>query len=291
MQAKKIRFGPAGNPDSFYAAGHKASVEMPAYLAGQGLNAYEYQCSRGVRISQKLAEQLGDEAAKFDIALSIHAPYYINLASLDPKIQDSSKGHLLKSIQAAIWMGARTVVFHAGGVAKVDRELAMVQAKAILLEVLEVSYAKFGPHRVRLAPETMGKQNQLGHLDEVLELCSLSSQLLPAIDFGHLNALHQGQIDNREAVGKILETIDRKLGREIADNIHVHFSPVEFTASGEKKHWTLLNPEYGPDFAHLAYHLAARKMSPTIICESAGRQGEDALAYLQCYHEFVHLTA
>lgn len=287
----KIRFGPAGNPVSFYAAGHKASVEMPAYLAGQGLNAYEYQCSRGVRISQKLAEQLGNEADKFDIALSIHAPYYINLASLDPKIQASSREHLLKSIQAAIWMGAGRVVFHAGGVARVERETAMAQAKLILLEVLEMSYDRFGPHQVRLAPETMGKKNQLGHLDEVLELCTLSSHLLPAIDFGHLNALHQGRIDNREAMGGILDAVDQKLGREITDNIHIHFSPVEFTASGEKKHWTLLNPEYGPDFAHLAYHLAARKMSPTIICESAGRQAEDALAYLQCYNEFVRFTA
>lgn len=282
----KIRFGPAGAPDSFYAAGHKSSVEMPGYLAGLGLNAYEYQCTRGVRISQKLAEQLGGEAAKFDIALSIHAPYYINLASMDPKIQASSKEHLLKSIQAAIWMGAKKVVFHAGGVAKVERGLALAQAKTILQEVLEVSYAQFGPHHVKLAPETMGKQNQLGHLDEVLELCSISPQMVPAVDFGHLNALHQGQIDNREAMGKILEKIDEKLGREITDKIHVHFSPIEFTSAGEKKHWTLLNPEYGPDFAHLAYHLSVRKMSPTIICESAGRQADDALAYLKCYEEY-----
>ena len=81
-----IRFGPAGNPDAFYAAGHKASIEMPEYLSRLGLNAYEYQCNRGVRISQRLAEQIGEEAEKFDIALSMHAPYYINLASNDPNI-------------------------------------------------------------------------------------------------------------------------------------------------------------------------------------------------------------
>lgn len=281
-----IRFGPAGNPDAFYAAGHKASIEMPEYLSRLGLNAYEYQCNRGVRISQRLAEQIGEEAEKFDIALSIHAPYYINLASNDPKILASSKEHLLKSIQASIWMGAKKVVFHTGGVAKVERVAALAQAKTMLLEVLELSFIQFGPHNVKLAPETMGKQNQLGHLEEVLELCTISTQLVPTVDFGHLNALWQGQLDNREEMGKVLEAIDSKLGREVTDNIHVHFSPVEFTSAGEKKHWTLLNPEYGPDFAHLAYHLALRKMSPTIICESAGRQGEDALAYLQCYQQY-----
>ncbi len=284
---EKIRFGTAGNPEAFYTAGHKSSVEMPRFLAAQGLDAYEYQCSRGVRISQQLAEKIGDEAVQHNVALSIHAPYYINLASNDPTILASSKEHLLKSIQAAIWMGATTVVFHSGGVAKVVRETALEQAKTILLEVLATSYDRLGPHQVCLAPETMGKKNQLGNLEEVVELCSGVPQLRPAIDFGHLNALYQGQLDNREAMGKVLDQLAQKLGQQTVQNFHSHFSPIEFTAAGEKKHWTLLNPEYGPDFANLAYHLALRKLTPTIICESAGRQSEDAVAYLRSYQDFL----
>lgn len=284
MQAK-IRFGPGGSPESFYAAGYKSSLQMPAFLADMGLTAFEYQCTRGVRISQRLAEQLGDEAAKHDIALSIHAPYYINLASPDPKILAGSREHLLKSIQAGIWMGALRVVFHTGGAAKVEREEALKQAAGIILEVLETAEDRFGPNKVQLAPETMGKQNQLGNLEEVLKLCTCSDRLVPAIDFGHLNALRQGELNNSAEMGKVLDAVEAKLGSRRAGAIHIHFSPVEFTKAGEKRHWTLLNPEFGPDFVHLAGHLAARKLTPTVICESAGRQAEDALAYKEIYEQ------
>ena len=60
-------FGPAGNSDSFYAAGNKATVEAPAWLRSLGLTAYEYQCGRGVRVSEETARRMGEEAAKHGI--------------------------------------------------------------------------------------------------------------------------------------------------------------------------------------------------------------------------------
>jgi deoxyribonuclease-4 len=88
-----IRFGPSGNSDSFYEQGYKSSVQMPEWLAKMGLNAYEYQCSKGIKIGEQTARQLGEKAAENDVFLSIHAPYYINMAS-----QEKEKGLIQSSI-------------------------------------------------------------------------------------------------------------------------------------------------------------------------------------------------
>jgi len=259
---------------------------MPEYLAAQGLDAYEYQCGRGVRISQKLAEEIGAKAKEFDIAISIHAPYYINLSSEDPKIQASSKVHLSKSLEAARWMGATRIAFHAGGGAKGERGAALSRAKQLLTEILEEKEARgFGD--IFLCPETMGKLNQLGNLEEVLELCRLHPTVIPTIDFGHLHAASQGSLTNKEAFARILDLVGEVLGEEVLKNLHVHFSPIEFTGAGEKKHWTLLDTQFGPDFIHLAELMVERHMTPVIICESAGRQSEDAKVFKEMYEAAI----
>lgn len=278
------RFGPAGNPPSFYQDGRKSSTQVPGWLQGLGLSAYEYQCSRGVRITEAQARALGVEARKNDIALSIHAPFYINLASSDPQIFANTQKHLLKSLQAAAWMGAGTVVFHPGSAAGNRRE-AMTRALEALDEVLRLS-ADMGLEAVQLAPETMGKRNQLGSLEEVLELCALSSRVVPCIDFAHLHAVSGGGLNHPADFRRILEAVADRLGERVLHSLHVHFSPIEYTAGGEKRHRTLKDDGYGPDFRQLAVVMADLGMEPTIICESFDRQAEDAIVYQDWWREF-----
>ncbi|MCL2766780.1 MAG: TIM barrel protein [Peptococcaceae bacterium] len=282
-----IRFGASGASDSFYNdKKQRSSVEMPQWLREQGLGAFEYQCGHGVRIGIETAEKLGFQAREYDIQLSLHAPYYINLCNNDPDKMAKTKDYFLSSLKAANAMNATTVVFHPGSAAKIDRREALAIAKknftAILNDVL-----KEGLSHITLAPETMGKRNQLGSLEEVLELCELSEQVKPAVDFGHIHAVTGGSLINKEAYAKILDLIKDRLGQEYLQNLHVHFSPIEFTAGGEKKHRTTLDVEIGPDFTFLAELLAERKLTPVIICESAGRQAEDAVVYRDIYSRFV----
>ncbi|KKM12520.1 endonuclease IV [Clostridiales bacterium PH28_bin88] len=278
------RFGPAGNSPSFYQNGRKSSTQVPGWLKGLELSAYEYQCSRGVRISEAQARILGQEARKYDIALSIHAPFYINLASTDPQIITSTRRHLLKSLEAAMWMGASTVVFHPGSGTGNRRE-ALTRAKEALAEVLELSVG-MGLEGARLAPETMGKRNQLGSLEEVLELCSLSPRVVPCIDFAHLFAVSGGVLNDQTAFRAILKEVACRLGEETLKSLHIHFSPIEFTAGGEKRHRTLMDEGYGPDFRQLARVMVDLGMEPTVICESFDRQTEDAILY-QDYWQVV----
>lgn len=277
------KFGPSGNEEAFYAAGNKSSVQMPAYVSGMGLDAYEYQCSKGVKITQPTAEKLGAAAKEFGIALSIHAPYYINLATDDEEKRQKSIKYITDTMQAAVWMGATRIVVHSGACAKMTREAAMEYAKRTLSMALQAA-DELGLGHIHICPETMGKINQLGDLNEVMELCKLDERLLPTIDFGHLNARTFGGIKTIDDYAAILDTIEHALGHAWLDSFHAHFSRIEFTQpGGEKKHHTFDDVEYGPDYQPLMELLAKKDISPTIICESAGTMAQDALRMKTAY--------
>ena len=141
-----------------------------------------------------------------------------------------------------------------------------------------------GYGHIALCPETMGKINQLGDLDEVLELCTLDERLVPCVDFGHLYARSLGELEGHEACVRMLNRIREVLGEERAQTFHSHFSKIQFTPNGgEKMHLTFAQDDFGPDPAPLMAEVARRGWSPTFICESAGTQAEDALTMKRLY--------
>ena len=129
----------------------------------------------------------------------------------------------------------------------------------------------------------MGKINQLGTLSEVLELCGVDERFLPTVDFGHLNARTLGGIKSREDYARMLDEIESALGHDRLCRMHIHFSKIEYTAGGEKRHLTFADEVYGPQFEPLMEELAKRAMSPSVICESDGTQAEDAAQMKRFY--------
>ena len=283
MERTSIRFGPAGNGEGFTAAGHKKTIEAPGYVGSLGLSAYEYQCGRGVRIKEEAAREFGAAARAAGIALSLHAPYYISLSGAEEEKRLGSLRYIRESAAAALAMGADRVIVHSGSCAKMSREAALELAKDTLRRAL-LDLRENGLSGVSLCPETMGKVNQLGTLSEVLELCKLDESLVPCIDFGHLNARTCGGIAGGADYRKILDEMENALGRDRAARFHSHFSKIEYTESGEKRHLTFADEVYGPLFEPLAEELARRGYTPTIICESAGTQDVDA-KYMKDYFE------
>lgn len=274
-------FGPAGNPDAFYEAGNKASVQMPAWLGEMKLTAYEYQCSRGVNIKEETAREIGRRSVEYGVKLSIHAPYYISLATADEQIITNTQNHFLKTLEVARWMGADRIIFHMGGPGKQERREAMEQVKRSFSNVLE-QVEKRGLTGIYLCPETMGKQNQLGSLAEVMELCTMSAWVRPAVDFGHLHAVSGGKYITKQEVETVFDSVAEKLGAEAAKNLHIHFSRIEFTKGGEKRHWTFAD-EFGPPHEPLIELCAGRGFTPRVICESAGTQASDAKVMQNLY--------
>ena len=278
-------FGPAGNAESFP---YNSSVDAPRWLGELGLDCYEYQCGKGVRVKEDTAVALGRQAQEHGISLSLHAPYFINLANPDPESQEKTIGYITSSCLVADQMGATRVVIHSGALMKRTREEAMNIALPFLKEIVAVCQDQGFGH-ITLCPETMGKINQLGDLDEVLRLCQVHESLIPCVDFGHLYARSLGKDEGAEAVERMLSRMESELGTDRASRFHSHFSHIEFTPNGgEKCHRTFDDDGgYGPAWEPLAQAVAARGWSPTFICESAGTQAEDALTMKRIYHSYL----
>ena len=277
----RAKFGPAGNSDSFSKA-YKSSLKAPAWIAAQGLDCYEYQCGKGVHIGEEAAVKLGQEAVKAGISLSLHAPYFINLANPDPESLKKTIGYITQACFAAQCMGAGRVVIHSGALMKRTRREAQEIALKSMKEVI-TACDDAGYENIALCPETMGKINQLGDLNEVLQLCLVDERFIPCIDFGHLNARTVGRVNSFEDVGKVFEAMENTLGTDRMRAFHSHFSKIEYTAGGEKQHLTFEDAVFGPQYEPLLDLLYERSLAPVIICESAGTQSEDAAAMSRYY--------
>lgn len=277
------KFGPSGNSDSFYAEGHTATEQAPKWLHERGLDAFEYSFGRGVNLSEKKASAIAAEAAKYGIEISVHAPYYINFANPDDEMAEKSFMYLMTSAKKLKELGGKRVVFHPASMGKLTREDAVALAKKRLLVLTEKIYAG-GFDDLYFCPETMGKINQIGTLEEIVMFCKIDDVFLPTIDFGHLNARTLGGIKGGEDYDKILSYLIAELGTR-AEKIHVHFSKIEYGKGGELRHLTFQDVKFGPDFEPLARLIKKYGMNPVILSESDGTQAEDALIMKKIYSE------
>ena len=273
------RFGPAGNAADFP---YKTSERAPAWIAAQGLDCYEYQCGKGVHVGEETCRRLGENARAAGIALSLHAPYFINLANPDREALQKTIGYITAACLAAGWMGAERVVIHSGALMKRTRRQALDTALASLREVVAACDDQGFGH-IALCPETMGKINQLGDLNEVITLCNVDERIWPTVDFGHLHCRGLGSIKSKQDYADILDRLENGIGTERAKTMHVHFSRIEYTKGGEKMHHTFADTQYGPEFMPLAELVAERDYSPVFICESKGTMAEDAKAMKDMY--------
>ena len=162
------RFGTAGLSDSYRVRSFDPQA-MAEYTASFGLTAFEYQCGRGVRLGLDKAAALKEAFDAKGITFSVHAPYYISMSSLEEDKRLNSVNYLLQSCALVKALGGRRVIFHAGSCGKQSREAALEKALDTMRRAVQaVDEAGYGD--CILCPETMGKVNQLGTLDEVLAM-------------------------------------------------------------------------------------------------------------------------
>lgn len=275
------KFGPGGNSEAFKLAGGRSTLQAPGFVKSIGLDAYEYEAGNGITGSPEMFMNVGAKAKEHGIKMSFHTPYFISLSSVEPQKRINSVEYIRQSAAVSELLGAETMVVHCGSCAKISRETAMGYAKETLLMADEMlAQNNFS---AALGIETMGKVNQLGTLSEVIELCKISKRFAPVVDFGHLNARDRGVLRTVDDFKRIFDEIANELGAEYAENLHCHFSKIMYTEMGEKKHLTFDDDVYGPEFEPLAKAMVSLGVSPTIICESAGTQSDDALIMKKIY--------
>jgi len=261
----KIRFGPAGKPITY--KGDMAGV--PQYLNKLGLDALEYEAVRGVRIREEKASLLGREAEKYGVLLSMHAPYYINLASREKGKAEASRQRLYQAVRASHWMKAYAVVFHPGYYkgwpTPVEATKEVIRQLKILVEEIE----RDGYTYPWLAPETTGKDSQVGSVEDIVLICSEIPRCRPTIDWAHLYARSQGKnVLSIDQVITVIDVLERELGNEAINPLHTHFSRIEYGRGGERMHHTLEEREYGPEWDIVCRAYIELGINATVISES-----------------------
>ena len=256
----KVRFGPAGRPINYSGNAKDAC----SYIKAEGLEAYEYQATYGVKISQQSAMELKKYSEDEDVLVSMHAPYYINLSSNKEDVVERSIQRLVQSAKASEWMGAYRTVFHPGFYTSYTSDEAMQRCKWAIKQIID-ELEGLGVENYCFAPETTGKRSQLGNLDEIIEICRSFDHFEPTVDFAHVYARSGGKLNSREEYHQIFQKLEHELGIK---SLHSHFTQIEYNQSGERKHHILSDENYGPPIDSFIEEIVECGWNITVICES-----------------------
>lgn len=257
----EVRFGPAGIPVQCDATTTLDGVRCCREL---GLDAMEMEFVRGVRLSREKAEEVGRAAKELDIALSSHAPYYVNFCTRDEQKMANSRRHLFQAAQATHHANGRITVFHPGYYQKSTPEEAFSIAKRELAGLVE----KLRQHSIKaiLGAETVGKKSAFGSLHENIRLAQQVEQVEPVLDFAHMLARGDFRLKSEDDYRSVLDMVEKELPG-FSKHIHCHFSEINFTKKGERNHLALGTNDL-PPFKPLMNVLSENGYSAVIICET-----------------------
>ncbi|MEL4305942.1 TIM barrel protein [Methanococcoides sp. LMO-2] len=266
---KELLFGTAGTPLS---AKKRGSVEGIQRIRELGLGCMELEFVRGVRMKEGMAERVRATAEEEGVALSVHAPYYINLNSAEDEKIDASIERIYQSARIGALCGASSIVFHPAYYHKQDSEVVMERVN-VLLGKLASRLEDEGIDAV-LRPETTGKPTQFGSLEETLMMAEAIEGVMPCIDFSHLHARSSGEFNTLEEFRDVLGKVEEYLGKEGLEDMHCHVSGIEYGEKGEKNHLVLRESDY--NYTDLMAAFREFGVKGLVICESPNLE-EDAL--------------
>lgn len=280
-----IKFGVAGFPLNFFSSTFgKKRENIFAWLESIGLDVIELQCTYGIRMKEEQAKLYRQLAKEHNITITIHAPYYISLASQNESVVERSKLEIKKAYDLAKVLGAKRIIFHPGagyGKTLEDRQNGLKR----LIDALNSLQNELDTQNIKLYPEIGGKINQLGSLDEIIEICKNVSYARPCIDLAHLHARELGSMNSSEKIVKVLQKLEKELGRNVLEETHFHVYPVEYNEKGEKVHKAFgdkidneqlslfaENSEYMPKAEDYITAIKEMNLTPITICEAHNTQ-------------------
>lgn len=268
----KFRFGTVGTPKSTPKK-PGGSIGTIQHLSLLGLGAFELGWVRSVRVSVSTCETIKSTAAEFDIDLSIHGPYYINL-NADEQEWPKSRKRLMDAAHFGNLAGATDIVFHPGSY--FGHSPSEVLDIAIPRLQGCVSELRADGNQVTLRPETMGKISLLGSFEDTLTLSKEIDGVEPCLDFAHLHARSgDGSMNSYQEWIDLLTTYRKQLGKKASERIHAHLSGIEYSPKGERNHLMLDDSDF--DLDALIRALVELNFGGRILCESPEDMDKDAL--------------
>jgi len=273
-----LLFGTGGIPHSSKTQSTIAGIERIAEL---GLGCMEVEFVQGVRMGEASARQVAETAARLEVRLSAHAPYYINLNAREPEKIKASQGRLLQTARIASLCGADSIAFHAAFYLGDPPQKAYDTIKKHLAEVM--NQLRQENNRVWIRPEVMGKTSAFGTLEEIFNLCTELEGMAPCIDFSHWHA-RTGKFNSYPGFSSILQQIKEHLGRAALDNMHIHASGIAYGDKGERKHLNLKDSDF--QYTELLQALKDYEAKGLVICESPNLE-EDARLLQATYNTLI----
>lgn len=271
----ELLFGTGGIPVSAKLPSTEAGIERIAEL---GLGCMEVEFVRGVNMSSKAAVSAGELAARRNVVLTAHGPYFINLNAVEPQKVHMSKERILQTARIAALFDAKSITFHAAFYLKNTPGQTYAVVKRHLEEIVNILRRE--GNKVTISPEAAGKSSQFGTLEEILQLSSEIAGVAPCLDFAHWHA-RTGKANSYQEFIDILDQIEGRLGRQALDNMHIHVSGIAYGKKGEIKHLMLQDSDF--QYVDLLRALKDRKAKGVVITESVPHLEEDALLLQQAY--------
>lgn len=280
MSNSSFVFGTVGTPKS-KPKSPGGSVGGVLHIAELGLGAMELGWVRSVRVSESTAQKIKDAADEEGVALSVHAPYYINLNG-DEEEWPKSRERLMDAARAGYLSGATDIVFHPGSYF----ERPPAEVLKVVIPRLEgcVKELREEGNPVVLRPETMGKGAMLGSLEDTLEMSQLEG-VEPCLDFAHLHArTGDGSMNSYQEWMEALEAYADALGEESLQRLHCHFSGIEYTEKGEQNHLFLEESDF--DVSGWLKALKETGAGGRLLCESPTME-DDARYVKERWEELI----
>ncbi len=269
-----FRFGTVGSPISTPAkpGGSVGAVEQIAVL---GMQALELGWVRAVRVSEETCSLIKNAAQVQNVAISIHAPYFINL-NADEEEWPKSRKRLMDAAHFGNLAGATDIIFHPGSYFGLLPEAVLPISIERLTGCAQELRDMGNPAILR--PETMGKSAMLGSFNDTLEMASAIPGVEPCIDFAHLHArTGDGSMNSYAEWTEVLNGYAKRLGPTSLKHMHIHLSGIEYSEKGERNHLPLKESDL--DLIGLLRALKSAGCQGRILCESPEME-RDAL-YMQ----------
>ncbi len=257
----KLYIGPAGIPLS---AKKRSTPEGVKEVAKLGLDAMEIEFVRGVRMSERLAEETRKASEESGVKLTVHAPYYINLLSTEEAKVEASVKRILDSARVGFKAGAWSVVFHPGYYGKFTSDESIERVRQLLKRI--ISELMDEGINIWVRPETMGGLAEFGGLEELLKVVDGLENASITVDFAHLYARSLGRFNTYEDFAEALTEIEKVLGNEALRSMHIHISGMEYGDRGEKRHLPLRDSEF--NWIDVLRALRDFNVKGVMICES-----------------------
>ncbi len=277
LKLSRLSFGTAGIPLSAKAERTEEGIKQVRKL---GLDALELEFVRQVYIKKDEAPQIAKIAKQEGTLLTCHAPYFINLSTQEKKKLYASIGYIYNSAKIAALCGAYSVTFHAAYYMQEKPEKVFASVKEHVRHILKKLEDE--GLKIWLRPETTGRVSQFGSLQELLKLSQELEYVMPCIDFSHLHARTNGKFNSYEEFSSILAEVEKALGKEALQNMHIHVSGIAYGEKGEKHHLNLQDSDI--NFRELCKAWRDFKIKGIVISESPNIEG-DALLLQKTFKE------